>query len=131
MREQDFQSIEPGMEVYDSAGQEIGTVAGVFHQLYLPASGTDPDTALAEEDMVDVKMIGFLGLGAHLHLHLCDIRTVMGSSLVLARSLAEQQRAEHHGVTASAGDPSMPPLGPGNDLLHLHLPDISTFMGPE
>jgi hypothetical protein len=131
MREHDFQSIEPGMEVYDSAGQEIGTVAGVFRQLYLPISGTEPNAALTEEEMVDVKMIGILGLGAHLHLHLSDIRTVMGSSLVLARSLAEQLQAEHQGRIAPAGDYRMPHLRPANDLLRLHLPDISTFMEPE
>ena len=55
MVEHDFHKIEPGMEVYDSAGHEIGTVARVFRQVYLPASGTDPDTALTGEDMVDVK----------------------------------------------------------------------------
>ena len=116
MMEHEVHRIERGMEVYDAAGHEIGTVAFVFRQLHLPAGGTDPETALTSEDMVEVKTTGCLGLGAYLHLHLSDIETVTDTTLFLTRSLAELKAAEQHDTPALPGEPHELPPSKGLEL---------------
>jgi hypothetical protein len=105
MMQDDLHSIEPGMEVYDSTGHEVGTIAFIFRQLHLPPSGAEPDTALIEEDMAEIKTTGFLGLGAHLHVHLSDVEQIRGGTVFLARSLAALKESEQHDTPVPPGEP--------------------------
>jgi len=89
MREWDFGQIQPGMEVADSDGQKVGTVAHI-HRAALVAAGDTGDGAgaSATEDVVEVKS-GLFGLGAHYYVPASAIRAVSANCVFLTRARDE------------------------------------------
>jgi hypothetical protein len=85
--------VEPGMQVYDSSGYRVGTVAFAFDDLIVESD------CVHSEPAVEVKT-GLFGLGRHLHIPLADIERVCPGAVFLARGRAELEQAErahlHH-----------------------------------
>ena len=80
MREWDFGQIHPGMDVVDSAGDKVGSVAHI-HRYALAAPAADSSDA-PPEDVVEVKS-GLLGLGSHYYVPAGAVREVSDRCLFL------------------------------------------------
>jgi hypothetical protein len=72
--------IAPDMEVFDSAGEKIGTVNHV--RRYAVAGGGDRGTTPDTEDFFEVKT-GFLGLGSHYYIPFRAIREVTDAGVAI------------------------------------------------
>src|SRR3954447_12447628 len=84
MRDWDLGQVRPGMDVFDFAGEKVGTVAHIHPQP--PEAGGEG--APAGEDVLDVKT-GLLGLGTHFYVPAGGVEELTTAGVVLNRRRAE------------------------------------------
>jgi len=87
----DLARVRPGMDVCDSAGEKIGTVAAVHTRAPAAVGGRVAD----HPSFVEVKT-GFLGLGAHLYVPAIALQDATEACLFLGQSREEIEQ-EHAG----------------------------------
>jgi hypothetical protein len=88
MQGQYLGQLVPDMDVCDSHGDKVGTVARVC-RYDLAAVGNAPGASqLPHEEVLEVKT-GFLGLGHHFYIPLSAIRDVTQGCVLLSRSREE------------------------------------------
>jgi len=87
MHERYLGRIQPGMDVCDSKGSRIGSVARVYRydagDLDTTSAAGGAQVATARDEILEVKT-GLLGLGTHFFVPLGQIHEVVGESVFLS-----------------------------------------------
>ena len=87
--------IEPGMEVCDSNGDKVGTVARVYRHAALLRGTAEAPAPEERDEVVEVKT-GLLGLGARYYVPLSGIQDATPSCVFLAKPKADFESLGWH-----------------------------------
>jgi hypothetical protein len=85
--------LAPGMEVCDSHGEKLGTIAHVYRYDPVLVGLAGDASRLRHDEVIEVKT-GFLGLGRHLFIPVGSIQEVTQSCVFLSRSAEEAKQNE-------------------------------------
>jgi sporulation protein YlmC with PRC-barrel domain len=89
-----FDHLQPGMDVFDATGHNIGRVTAIARRLVWEPGCPDPNVPCVEEKVLDVHTSGFLGLGERIDVPLSMIESVEDHCIILSRPATELRH--HH-----------------------------------